>query len=45
MDVRKNIGRGLWGPWAESDLQDPGGPGVVGWEMTWEGIELGVSGG
>ena len=45
VDVRKNIGRSLWGPWAESDLQDPGGPGVVGWEMTWEGIELGVSGG
>lgn len=44
-DVRKNIGGGRWEPWAASDLEGPGGPVVSLWEITWVGIELGVSDG
>lgn len=41
--MRKNIGGGLWKPWAENDLQSPAGPVGLLWEVMWVGTELGVS--
>lgn len=43
VDMRKNIGGGFWKPWAENDLQSPGGPVGLLWEVMWVRTEWGVS--